>query len=69
MTERQAAIVESYRHKQSLRLVALEFGSKKPTIHGIIRRFAPHLMRRPSITYKWERPKVRNRGPRTASGG
>ena len=61
MTERQAAIVESYRKKQSLRLVALEFNSKKPTIHSIIKRFAPEIMRKSGITYKWERPKSRNR--------
>ena len=64
MTERQAAIVESYREKQSLRLVAIEFGCKKPTIHSVIRRYAPHLMRKPGITYKWERAKTRNRKPR-----
>lgn len=61
MTERQAAIVECYRQKQSLRLVALEFNSKKPTIHSIIKRFAPQIMRRAGLTYKWERPKYRNR--------
>lgn len=61
MTERQAAIVECYRQKQSLRLVALEFNSKKPTIHSIIKRFAPQIMRRSGVTYKWERPKYRNR--------
>lgn len=69
MTERQAAIVESYRQKQSLRLVAVEFSMKKPTVHGVVRRFAPHLMRKPSITYKWERPKTRNRNPKSAAGG
>jgi len=68
VTERQAAIVECYRQKQSLRLVAQEFGSKKPTIHGIIRRFAPHLMRKSGITYKWERPKRRNRRQRSSDG-
>ncbi len=61
MTERQAAIVQCYREKQSLRLVAIEFGVKKPTIHSIIKKFAPHIMRKRGITYKWERVTVRNR--------
>ncbi len=66
MTERQAAIVECYRQKQSLRLVALEFGCKKSTIHSVIKRYAPEIMRRRGITYKWERPKTRNRKSRSA---
>lgn len=61
MTARQVAIVECYRQKQILRLVALQFGMKKPTIYSIIKRFAPHIMRKSGITYKWERPKTRNR--------
>jgi hypothetical protein len=66
MTERQAAVVECCRQKQSLRLVAREFNSKKPTIHSVIKRFAPEIMRRPGITYKWERPQHRNRKKREA---
>lgn len=61
MTERQAAIVESYRQKQSLRLVAIAFDMKKPTVHSIVKRFAPEIMRKSGITYKWERPKHRAR--------
>lgn len=61
MTARQAAIVECYRQKQSLRLVALQFGMKKPTVHSVIKRFAPQIMRKSGITYKWERPETRNR--------
>ena len=61
MTEKQSAIVECYRQKQSLRLVAIQFEMKKPTVHSIVKRFAPEIMRKRSITYKWERSKYRNR--------
>ncbi len=62
MTRRQAAMVESYAGKQSLRLVAIEFGVSKPTVHkAIVRAGKAGILRRPWATFKWERPKRRNR--------
>lgn len=61
LTERNKAIIESYRIKQSLRLVAQEFGVMKGSIQRVVKKHAPNLMREPAKTFKFERPKTRNR--------
>jgi len=55
-------MIRAYAEKQSLRLVALQFGVSKSTIHkAIVRAGKTSILRRPWKTFKWERPKRRNR--------
>jgi hypothetical protein len=53
-------LVSSYKELQSLRLVALKFGMKKQTVHSAIRRAGcASILRRPYISYSWERSERR----------
>ena len=62
MTERQQSMVRAYEELQSLRLAAKRFGVSKSTIHMAIRRLGvTHILREPYKTFKFERPKHRNR--------